>query len=132
MSVKMHKKGEDILANLVWKDTSHWHGNTMKHAVIEFPNQWKLSILRGNAKGIYSDGNTVEIAVICPENDVAYGFGSINVNGRGYGSADVWAWAEPEDVEQLAQWVSTFDVNHPHSDKMPNLFESKEDANEVA
>lgn len=131
MSVKMHKKGEDILSNLNWNDTSHWHGKSTKHAVMEFPNQWKLSILRGNSPGIYSNGVTVEIAVINPQNEVAYGFGSINVNGRGYGSADVWAWAEPEDVEQLAKWVSEFDINHPHSIEMPRYNESDEQ-NEVA
>ena len=126
----MHKKGDDILANLNWQDRAGLHAK-IQHANMEFPNQWKLSILRGKDVGIYSDGVTVEIAVISPQNEVAYSFGSINVNGRGYGSADVWAWAEPEDVEQLAKWVSSFEVNHPHSDEMPRYNESDEQ-NEVA
>lgn len=130
MSVKMHKKGDDILANLNWQNRAELHAK-FQHAIMEFPNQWKLSILRGKGVGIYSDGVTVEIAVICPQNEVAYSFGSINVNGRVYGSADVWAWAEPEDVEQLAKWVSEFDINHPHSIEMPRYNESDEQ-NEVA
>jgi hypothetical protein len=135
MSVKMHKHGEDFLSNLDWH-TDKVLGVVQQRALISFPNEWKLSILRGGF-GFYSDGVTVEIAVICPDNEIAYNFGSIiayggNTDSREYGSYDVWGWVEPEHVEQLAKWVSEFDINRKHSNSMLTLQELEEGQNEVA
>jgi hypothetical protein len=53
------------LSDLVWEPHPNFHVG--ERAVVDFPNGYSASILRGGEPFSYTDGGTYELAVLCDD-----------------------------------------------------------------